>query len=137
MIEIINDYLDETPFRCFCATFKCPENNPPNGIALFIYERRIWPASFLDRFLRLRKIIAFIIPVAKQVPGKHEAVFIKVLYRSTRGRKQMRVHHFDAVKIFYEIIHEKIETCSPKTKAPAVRPLRHVSLPETPREWYE
>ena len=137
MIDEINTCLEETPFRCFCATFESAEQNPSKGIALFIYLRRIWPTSILDRLVRSRRIIAFILPVTKQIAGTHESTIVKVLHRSKTGKRKMRFHHFNAQAIFEEILYERIEVAQPKVKMPNIRPLRLVSLPNNPREWYE
>lgn len=137
MIDEINTCLEETPFRCFCATFKRAKNNLQKDIALFIYRRRIWPASIIDHFLNWRRIAAVIFPATRLIPGTYDEVVIKVLYRSKDARRKMRMIQLDIKSIFEEIIHEQLEVASPNVKMPAIRPIRLVPLPENPRDWYE
>ncbi|MDO8511684.1 MAG: hypothetical protein Q7S57_00250 [bacterium] len=137
MIDEINTCLEETPFRCFCATFKCAENNLRKDTALFIYRRRIWPASIIDHFLNWRRIATIIIPVTRLIPGTYDEVVVKILYRSKDARKRMRMIQLDIKSIFESILFEHLEVASPNAKMPTIRPIRLVPLPENPRAWYE
>ena len=137
MIDEINTLLEETPFRCFCATFEYRENRPQRGTALFVYHKRIWPTSLLDRFLCWRRIAVIIIPATRSISNTFDQIVIKVLFRHRVARKNMRMIPLDIKSLFEGILHEHLEVASPNAKMPNIRPIRLVPLPEKPSDWYE
>lgn len=135
MLELLNTYLEETSFRCFCATFDCPENNPRRGIALFIYRRRIWPGSILDHLVRLRRICAIIRPTFVELPDKSARKLMLIFARTNDSRGYMRHFWSDFKETFVEMLRCDIQVQRRSGLPTNLRPLKEVIAPLRTEEW--
>ena len=137
MINLLNVYLSETRYRCFCATFDCSDNNPKKGIALFIYKRRIWPGSMLDRFLWFRRIVAVIRPVITIAPTEPtpppEMVFARTFY----SRGHMRHFWYEFREMFIQMF--RVDICNQRRTflSPGFKPLRVTPAPDHLLGWVQ